>query len=224
MEKSDDGYIVVETVGAFVPFVLLVVSILSLVNIVTMQVRIHYALSQTAGTLSMYCYILEAVGVADEVAAMEKRATGFDTTMTDILGGINTLSGSGGGVTEVTRMFDAAESIAGDPVDMLKNFANHELSTLRNTISAALVKPLFQRYLASSTMTGTWYLVNLGVTDFAITDCTIIDNKDKVKLTAEYEVDYTFGALKLPFTPTLHISQTVVTKAWLGGEGERYRG
>ncbi|MCL2202230.1 MAG: hypothetical protein FWB75_09715, partial [Oscillospiraceae bacterium] len=60
MKKDDRGHIAVETVCAFIPFVLLVVSILSLVNIVVLQARVHYALTQTAKTLSVYCYTLEA--------------------------------------------------------------------------------------------------------------------------------------------------------------------
>lgn len=54
MGKNENGYITVETLGTFLPFVLLVVSILSLVNIVTAQTRVHYALTQTANAISVY--------------------------------------------------------------------------------------------------------------------------------------------------------------------------
>jgi len=56
MGKNEKGYITVETLGTFLPFVFLVVSILSLVNIVTVQTRVHYALTQTANTLSVYAH------------------------------------------------------------------------------------------------------------------------------------------------------------------------
>ena len=68
MGKDERGYIVVETIGSFLLFVLLVLSILSLINIVAVQARIHYALTQTAQTISMYSYTLDVIGVADAVA------------------------------------------------------------------------------------------------------------------------------------------------------------
>ena len=41
----------------------------------------------------------------------------------------------------------------------------------------------------------------------------------------QYVVEYSFGALILPFDePKLHITQEVMTKAWLGGEGKGYTG
>ncbi|MCL2813906.1 MAG: hypothetical protein FWD23_04840 [Oscillospiraceae bacterium] len=53
-ESLENGYITIETLGTFLPFVFLVVSILSLVNIVTVQTRVHYALTQAANTISVY--------------------------------------------------------------------------------------------------------------------------------------------------------------------------
>ena len=44
-----------------------------------------------------------------------------------------------------------------------------------------------------------------------------------MKIAVQYDVDYTFGALLMPAgTPKLHVSQVVLTKAWLGGKGEGY--
>ena len=42
-----------------------------------------------------------------------------------------------------------------------------------------------------------------------------------VRIRVDYYIDYTFGALPLPFT-RLHVTQEVTTKAWLGGEGDGY--
>jgi len=79
--KDNGGYIVVETVCGFIPFVLLVVSILSLVNIVTLQSRIHYALTQAAITLSVYCYTLEVTGVSEKMSAIDNEA--HDTAVSE---------------------------------------------------------------------------------------------------------------------------------------------
>ena len=50
---------------------------------------------------------------------------------------------------------------------------------------------------------------------------TLLTSSGDVKLVVEYDVDYSFGALMLPFSK-LHITQEVMTKAWLGGTGEGY--
>ena len=63
MQKDERGYIILEFVGSFLLFFLLIISVLSLVNIVTVQARIHYALTQTANMLSMYGYITHVTGV-----------------------------------------------------------------------------------------------------------------------------------------------------------------
>ena len=56
-------------------------------------------------------------------------------------------------------------------------------------------------------------------------DSLLLDADGNVKIVVQYDVDYSFGALILPFEePKLHVTQEVVTKAWLGGEGEGYKG
>ena len=223
--KTENGYIVVETVGAFIPFVLLVVSILSLVNIVTAQVRIHYALTQTAGTLSMYSYTLKAAGVSDELAAIDAKASNIESSFNDVMDGINFLSGNGGDFSDINRMLDSAQQAAGDPKAMIQNLVNFGINEARSSVSAALIaKPLFMRYLASGKTSAEEYLQGLRIINLDITECIIVDRNENVRITAEYEVEYTFGALRLPFTPTLRISQTVITKAWVGGSGDGYRG
>lgn len=201
--KDERGYIVVETVGTFIPFVLVIVSILSLVNIITLQARIHNALTQTALTLSMYCYILEVVGLSDDLIALDEKASAFTDSISSVQSGINALTG--------------------EPDGMLKGLLNYGLNELRSNLTAEILNPLIMSYLDNGEISGDEYLKSVRVTDFKLTDCLLIDRDSNVKLTANYEVEYTFGALRLPFTPTLRMEQTVVTKAWIGGSGEGYR-
>ena len=56
MRQDQRGYIVVETIGSFLLFTLLIVSILTMINIVTVQARVHAALTQACETVSMYSY------------------------------------------------------------------------------------------------------------------------------------------------------------------------
>lgn len=223
MRRDDNGYIVVETVGTFIPFVLLVISILSLVNIVTLQARVHNALTQTANSLSMYSYVLKATGVAGNLITLNDKASAAGDTLDAVLTGIDSLSKGNGLSGDVgDRVLNGVESAVGDPKAMIQSFANYGVDELRNAASAQLVLPLIGRYLANGEMSSDEYLNSVRVVNFELSDCIIIDRNGNVKLTAEYEIEYTFGALRIPFGPTLKVTQSVVTKAWLGGSGEGY--
>jgi len=223
MQNDNNGYIVVETVGTFIPFIFLVISILSLVNIVTLQSRVHNALTQTANTLSMYSYVLKATGASDSLMIADSKASSTGESINSVMNGIASLSKGGGfDVNAGKRALSAAEELVGDPRTMIQNFANFGIGELRSMASGQLVQPLVGRHLANGGMTGDEYLKSVRVVNFNISDCVIIDRNGNIKITADYEIEYTFGALRLPFGPTLKITQTVVTKAWLGGSGEGY--
>ena len=53
MKRDEKGYIVVETLLAFVLYLLAMLSILSLVNISVVQSRIHYAITEACESISM---------------------------------------------------------------------------------------------------------------------------------------------------------------------------
>lgn len=225
MLKNEHGHIVVETVGTFIPFTLLVISILSLVNIVTMQARVHNALTQTANSISMYSYVLKITGVAGDLIMLDTKASEGAERINAVLDGIKTFPGSSGfNANNGTRAMDAAQQAAGDPQHVVQSLANYGVNELRNAISAEIVQPMVMRFLTLGDMTGEEYLESVRVVSFDLTDSVIIDRNGNIKLTAQYEVEYTFGALRIPFTPTLRITQTAVTKAWLGGSGEGYTG
>jgi len=252
---NDEGYIVVETAGAFIPFVLLIVSILSLVNIVALQARVHYALTQAANTLSMYSYILEVMGVANELTTLDskaykvgKEANEMRNDINAVLTGISSFSNVSGaigsGETAIGRAYGWGEEAVADPKGMLQLLMNYGLNEIRNQLFEELARPLVGRYLANGEMTGDEYLRSVRVvkTDsggniyaeglaalqfhewsgLGLGNSVMIDRNGNVILIVHYEVEYTFGGLKLPFSPTLEITQTAVTKAWLNGSGRGY--
>jgi len=212
--RCEAGYIVVETVGTFIPFLLLVISILSLVNIVTLQARIHNALTQTANTLSVYSYVLKATGASDGMISMAGKASATGDNINAVLNGIESLSKGGG--------FGGAGDPVGDPKNVIQNFANYGLNELRGLVFEQFVRPLVGKYMANGDMSGDDYLRSVRVNGFNFTDCVVIDGNGNIKLTVDYEIEYTFGALRLPFGRALRVTQTAVTKAWLGGSGEGY--
>jgi len=205
--KNDDGYIVVETVGTFIPFLLLVISILSLVNIVSVQARVHHALTQAGNTLSMYSYVLKATGVSDSLVTLDSKGNVLRENILSVIDGIESLN-----FGDVDLDFEISP----------EGIMNYGLNETRNLASAGLVRPMVMRYLSGSKLSGEEYLSNANVSNFYLTRAMIVDQNENVKLTVEYEVDYSFGVLKLPFGPRLRITQTVVTKAWLSGSGEGY--
>ena len=249
MLKDDEGYIVVETVGAFFPFVLLVASILCLVNIFALQARVHYALTQATNTLAMYSYALEVMGVADRLSTLDGKADNaakkISAALTDleaVLSGIDSLSGISGSRTDSaeaeSRSFGFLEETTGEPQTALGLLKDYGIGELRAELLEYLVRPLVGRYLANGAVTADEYLRSVRVVKNGRTgldalefhggsilgpqNSVLVDRNGDVKLIVHYEVEYSFGALPLPFRPTLRITQTAVTKAWLGGSGKGY--
>ena len=251
MHKDENGYIVVETIGTFVPFILLVVSILSLVNIVALQARVHYALTQAANTLSMYSYTLEVLGIANDMTALDNKAysaareaNAIRDDVNMVLGTLDSFTQNGasniGGSSSTRRAPSRDEDTAGGPQGALGLLMNYGLNELRSQAFEELARPLIGRYLANGALAGDEYLTKAGVinkrtgasgldalefyqfSNLGLGNSALIDRNGNVKLVVEYEVKYTFGGLPLPFDPTLRITQTAVTKAWLNGSGKGY--
>jgi len=250
MNEDENGYIVVETIGTFIPFVLLVISILSIVNIVALQARVHYALTHTANTISMYSYTLEVLGVANGLTTLSNKATrdtasisSFRDNINSVLSGIDAfalLRGVASGTEPSELLHSAAGQMVGYPKEVLQNFLNYTLSNLRGEAFEQLARPLVGRYLSNGNMSGDEYLKQAGVIergtgktgletlDFfnssnTAANSVLIDGNGNIKLVVHYEVEYIFGGLRLPFHPTLKITQTAITKAWLNGSGKGYK-
>ncbi|MCL2162887.1 MAG: hypothetical protein FWH55_00540 [Oscillospiraceae bacterium] len=241
--EDEGGYIVVETVGVFTLFVLLIASILSLVGIVSLQARVHSAITQTAQTLSMYSYIFEITGTSDQfigtnanTAIRQAGVNELRTGISAIAGAINAITGDALGGQGQT-VLDGASDLFSDPSSLISLLLNDA----RNTAFAELaIRPLIGRYLRNGTMSGDQYLRSMGVANGVRgleimgydydssgsgsgTGGVLIDRDGGITIAVRYEVNYSFGGLPLPFTK-LRVTQSAVTRAWLGGEGVRYRG
>ena len=237
MRKNENGFIVVETITSFILFVFVMVSILSLVNIVVLQARVHYALTQAANTLSMYSYSLEVTGVADKLKNISSNAgkaraeaEAFKVDLQGVIDGMESLSvevvdAVKSGEDILIRTVDATERIIEDPMRAISLLINFGMDTAKDAIFQRLARPLIGRYLSNGDMTGDEYLrsVNVinGLEGIEFKGSHFIDAKGDIILSVEYEVEYKFGALPLPFD-RLRITQAVKTKAWLGGSGEGY--
>lgn len=261
MNQDERGYIVVETIGCFTLFVFLVISILSLINIVAVQARVHYAITQAAETVSMYSYTLDAMGLAGHMVNSATRAnkTGeelntFKSNVNEVIEAIETLSISGikaSGDAMAQQGSSVAKDIRDNPRDVLQNLMNFGIQKAGSAAYGQLLKPLLNRYLRNGDMSGDEYLKAFHVVDginglkfttfdiigwdstanrFKTTqpeDSQILTKDGDVRIVVTYKIDYTFGALPLPFRDKdgnsyLTVTQEVVTKAWLKGVGEGY--
>ncbi len=260
---SEGGYIVVETIVAFTLFVFLTISILSLINIVAVQARIHYAITQAAETISMYSYTLDAMGVSEHMMQSSKRGEAvskeigdFQKNVNGVIDSIEKLNISGikaNGNALYQQGSEVASRVKDDPKDVFQNVMNFGLQKAGSAGFGALVRPLVGRYLGNGSLSGDEYLKAFHVegglnglefstfdilgfdTDtFRVTaaprdDSVLLTSSGDIRIVVSYKIDYTFGVLPLPFRGNngsktcLNVTQEVVTKAWLGGNGEGYK-
>ena len=255
MGREEGGYIVVETVGCFLLFVFLNISILSLINITAVQARVHYALTQAAETVSMYSYTLEAAGVAEHLQTSAGKAEGVEKDVNEFIGDVNGVLDAIEGL-DLNGLVESGESlyeqgtgfvddIANNPKAVLQDFMNYGIREGSSALLGTQIRPLVGHYLSNGEQSGDEFLKAFHVEDgldgisfysfdvpgydgesrrlVGITDndSRFLTSSGDIKLVARYQIDYTFGALPLPFFK-LEVTQEVMTKAWLGGDGEGY--
>ena len=240
--------IVVETIGSFMLFIFLMIAILTLVNIVTLQARVHYAITQAAQTVSMYSYVLKVTGVSDKIQNLEKNAkvvsgeaNNFKKELNQMMDGLvnfdlNETKDHAGAAADIGQQWVADTS--DDPQKTLSLMINYAISEGSHFAFGEAMQMLVGRYLSNGTMGGNEYLEQFNVEgglggltfyDFSLFDFDNMSNNDSVLLTEDgdvvitvrYSIKYAFGSLPLPFS-NFEVTQSVRTKAWLGGSGEGY--
>lgn len=261
MCKDENGNIIVETTFALTLYVMLMIFILSLINIVTLQARVHYALTQTALTVSMYSYMFEVTGIASRLRAIDYRSTTGRETIRGVVDTVNTASdmlsniGSMDDVnlddiletgqntmSHVMPWLENPDGLLALIQEMLRDTGNAVISELWVMLVEMMVRPLIGWHLSNGDMSGDEFLLSANVIGgldglrfryphhddgFLLNlwgglsgpegDRTIIiDHYGNIRIFVQYDVDFFFGLLPLPFT-RMTINQSVVTKAWLSG-------
>ena len=217
-------------------FTLLVVSILSLINIVTIQTRVHYALTQTANELSMYSYVLDALGLSNDIKALDETGRQVESDIDNMLNDLNTiqngLTTSSSSTTDFFDNLDAVVEAVGslsnsagsalqDPKGTFVNVVRYGLDTAKNyAMQEFVIRPMLEKYLNNGNQDADAFLTSYGIVggldSFLLDKSVFIDSAGDITIVASYEIDYTFGTLPLPFA-TIQVEQTAKTKAWLGG-------
>ena len=192
----------------------------------------------------MYSYILDLTGAASHIqknsakaGAVQGEKDKFEANVSGLLDGIKNLDPDQigeKGESLLNQVDDVAGKAAADPKNFIQHLLNYGASQAGSQVFELLVRPLVGRYLSNGELSGDQYLRNYGVIggldglDFAqlgAHNSELLTASGNVKIVVQYDVEYSFGALILPFDePKLHITQEVMTKAWLGGEGKGYTG
>lgn len=234
MRKKEDGYIVVETTVAFMLFTLLVVSILSLINIVVVQTRVHYALTQTATELSMYSYVIDVLGLTSDIKALDRTGQEVQGKIDSVINDLNTIErGLTTPPSDTTKFFGNLDAVLGaiqglantgqeiieNPKGTFVNVVRFGLDKAKNNAMQVVMRPMLEKYLENDGQSADSFLRSYGVKDGISLDGSVfIDSNGDITIVASYDIDYTFGLLPLPKdVKTIHVKQTAKTKAWLGG-------
>ena len=243
MRNDIRGTILIEFVGSFLLFVLLIMSVLSLINIVTVQARMHFALTQTANMLSMYGYVLHVTGLDGRLMEIDEGRAGTDAQIQEmrsnieqVFAGINDI---GGAVSGAQNAVDQAggwiDGVANDPAGAVQMLIQYAMGELGSAGFELILRGLVTHYLRNGDMSGAEYLRSVGInedlqfyslslTSSAAGNSILLDRYGNVRITVQYYIDYSFMGLRLPFEPRLSITQSVVTRMWRGGFGDGYSG
>jgi len=200
MNRDERGYIVVETVGAFLPFVLLMLFIVTLVNVAAMEAKVHYALTQTAKEISIQSYM--------QVAAENERTRTVDK-MQGTVGFLN-------GIQRYTNLFSRLFGI--EPISQRELSAIFAISEGWQTNEIELI---FARYMWYDSNSHDQYGLVGGVSAFDFSKSKVDFVEGVVDLVVEYSIDYTFLGI-LEQSSALSVTQSAVTKMWDGGNGKGY--
>jgi hypothetical protein len=188
MKKQDDGYIVVETLLSFIMFLFFALSLLSLINIVTVNMRMHYAVTQVTNELSMYSYLVDVVGATDELVAFKEAGGKLDaeinTFKDNIRNTVDSTTEAGKRTKEIidnpstfkdnlstiTDLLESAigsgEAVVDKAEDMYENPEYYINLLLDKVLDGAvdyivanhIIKPMMEKYLENGDTTADTYL------------------------------------------------------------------
>ena len=230
MVRCEKGHIVVEFTISFMLFILMCWAFLAMINVTALQSRVHFALTQTAIEISMYAYIIEALGFTDNIeswseghAATNELINNMGTLISDVK--MDPVGATPGTVEDI---IDIAETIADDPKKFLTDILKYAAVDLSHE---TLIRPIFNKnmggrenanvFLQRNKVEGDTSLLSGFLNTHMVSfDESYLIRDGNTVIRATYEVDFTFGML--PFT-NLKISQTAMTRAWLGGNDRTKR-
>ena len=239
--ETEQGMMTVEAVLSLVPFIMVILGIISFTDIYRVHNKIQYAMYQVGSELSGYTYFYEALGLRSADLGLKSdidaQTESVDTAInhiSDFVGDINSLSTSS--MESGQAVGEDISEFASDPKSLLRGVVYLGIEAGENTGKQMLIswlgggmmeKYLDESYLPSSARDADTFLRKCGVIDglsgldysnsrlFQDSGYRLID------LVVEYDLEIHMFKLFLK-DPTIHVSQRVTIPAWLDGDGVKY--
>lgn len=244
--NHESGLITVEAVLTLVPFILVILSIISLTNIFMVHNKIQYAIYQASSELAAYTYFYEVTGVRGGDMAMGEDIKRETTEINDVinkttsfLDQLDTVSASTLGTTMEagSEALKAGFSLAMDPADLLRNlvFKGIEMAEgalkgfVIDVLSSALVPIYIDAKVPSySNMSADEYLRYMGVKGgisglkYDKSEIFMPPDYKMIDIVVEYDIEVYFLHL-ISDKHTVHVVQRCTVPAWLDGDGVHYK-
>lgn len=242
--KSKNGMITVEAVLCLVPFILVILGIISFTNIFMVHNKIQHAIYETANELSAYTYFYQAFGIRD---ADKKLQGDIEENTKELIKFLSSIEEARVVLNEdkidmdsvekaVDDVMESGEELVSDPKGVLRALIFEGIGKgeefLKKLLLEAVAKPLTQKYLDATFLstggqTADAYLEAYGVKggmnglDFGESVLFTDDSLEVIDIVVEYDLEIYFFKLFLK-DPTIHVVQRAVVPAWLDGDGGRY--
>lgn len=237
--RDEQGHIVVEAVVVFVPFIILIALILSLIEFAFIHIRVQHALAQTAQQVSMYSYLIDVTGTAEAIGAANQVSSDVRDVKQNtekIIEGLNTLKnfsdstigkavGTFGEIGEsLENIINTLKPYAEDPKGSIELLGRAGIGWVVEKIAFVTARKIFESQFNVIDQSDGYERFRkrygIDVYDFHL-DADTADDKNRLTLTYTYEFELTLGRFLLPFNPKISTTQSVMTKLWMG-KGERY--
>lgn len=246
IKKGEKGMMTVEAVLCLVPFILVILGIISFANIFMVHSRIQHAIYESASELSAYTYlyqVLEWREVDKTFDADSEELTNFLESFDEARGALGVLTG--GDISEDTvndasdkieDVIDKGTGLVQNPKELAMNVIAELLKAgsdgIKDVMLELLEDLLIRKYLDHIFPDGTGqsadeYLKAYGVKDgvkglkFDSSTMFTDDNRHLIDIVVKYDLEIYFFKLFMK-DPTIHVVQRVTVPAWLDGDGGTY--
>lgn len=239
---SQSGMLTVEAVLCLMPFVLVILGIISFINIFMVHSKVQVALYETANELSAYTYFYQALGIRDADGKLGSDIESGTVQLTTFLEDIETaranLENKNATEEDFKGVINSGRELVSSPQTLIRNIVYMGIGKAeeagKSWLASLIAKPLTQNYLNTSTsllssggQSADEYLKAFGVRggmdgmDFGKSTIFTDSDHKMIDIVVEYDLDVYFFRLLFK-DPSIHIVQRAVVPAWLDGDGRSY--
>ncbi len=245
--NRERGMITVEAVLTLVPFILVILGIISFINIFMVHNRVQYAMFQAGSQISAYTYLYQALGIRDADLALQKdineQTKEIDGLIDQTQKFFEEVDGAKEDINNISNAVDAgsglisqATDFLSDPKDMLRNLVYLAIEGGEGMLKDFLIQImenglmtvyLDQSYDPANPKDTDAYLKGYGITEglrgFDYRNSNFLSTGDykMIDVVVEYDIEIFFFKMFMK-DPTIHVVQRCAIPAWLDGDSTKY--